>query len=97
MRAELIRKWKPWKQSTGPKTPAGKAKVSRNADKGVTWRMLRELSFTVLIIYSAFRPQHGHRSSAAISAAASSRRSVVMESGTWRCLRRGAAGPEAFG
>jgi predicted amidohydrolase YtcJ len=38
-------------------------------------------NFTVLITYSTFRPQHGHRSSAAISAAASSRRSVVIESG----------------
>ena len=32
--AELIRLWKPWKHSTGPKTPRGKAVASRNADKG---------------------------------------------------------------
>lgn len=54
-------------------------------------------STTVLTNYPVFRPQHGHRSRRASSAAASSRRSVVMESGTWRCLRRGAPGPEAFG
>jgi len=55
------------------------------------------LDTTVLTNYSIFRRQHGHRSRRARSAAASSIRSVVMESGTWRCLRRGAPGPEAFG
>jgi hypothetical protein len=29
---------------TGPRTPEGKAKVSRNADKGDTRRMLRRLA-----------------------------------------------------
>ena len=33
-----------WERSTWPKTEAGKAKVSRNAYKGGTWRLLRELS-----------------------------------------------------
>ena len=42
--AELIRKWRPWEKSTGPKTEAGKTAVSQNAYKGGTWRMLRELS-----------------------------------------------------
>jgi hypothetical protein len=42
--AELIRRWRPWVKSTGPKTEAGKTAVSRNADKGGTWRLLRELS-----------------------------------------------------
>jgi hypothetical protein len=42
--AELIRQWRPWAKSTRPKTEAGKAAVSRNADKGGTWRLLRELS-----------------------------------------------------
>lgn len=28
--AELIRKWKPWEQSTGPKSVEGKARVSQN-------------------------------------------------------------------
>jgi len=31
LRAELIRKWRPWEKSTGPTTPEGKATVSRNA------------------------------------------------------------------
>ena len=35
--AELIRTWKPWSQSTGPKTPDGKAKASRNGDPGWMW------------------------------------------------------------
>ena len=42
--AEAIRRWKPWEQSTGPRSEAGKARTSRNADKGGQWRMLRELS-----------------------------------------------------
>ena len=29
--AELIRTWRPWEQSTGPKTPEGKAVSSMNA------------------------------------------------------------------
>ena len=45
--AALIRTWKPWAQSTGPRTPDGKRKTSRNAYKGGHWRMLRELSRTV--------------------------------------------------
>ena len=31
--AAAIRKWKPWQQSTGPKTTAGKAASSQNALK----------------------------------------------------------------
>ncbi len=49
LRAKLIRKWKPWQKSTGPKSLEGKARVSRNADKGgwreqmrLLRRMLRE-------------------------------------------------------
>jgi len=42
--AEMIRTWKPWQQATGPRTPDGKAKASRNAYKGGHWLMLRELS-----------------------------------------------------
>ena len=42
--AALIRTWKPWKQATGPRTPDGKVKASRNAYKGGHWLMLRELS-----------------------------------------------------
>jgi hypothetical protein len=41
--AALIRSWRPWKRSTGPRTPEGKAKVARNAYKGGTRLLLREL------------------------------------------------------
>jgi len=34
--AEAIRRWQPWSKSTGPRTKGGKARSSRNADKGVT-------------------------------------------------------------
>jgi hypothetical protein len=44
LRAELIRNWKPWEKSTGPKTPEGKAKASRNGYKGGTRALLRELA-----------------------------------------------------
>lgn len=39
--AELIRNWKPWERSTGPKTDAGKAVVARNAWKGGVREELR--------------------------------------------------------
>lgn len=40
----LIRKWKPWLYSTGPKTPGGKATASRNAFKhGLRSNALRKL------------------------------------------------------
>jgi len=42
--AKLIRNWKPWERSTGPKTDQGKAKVSGNAYKGGTRAVLRELA-----------------------------------------------------
>jgi len=42
--AELIRQWRPWEQSTGPRTEAGKRVVSRNAYKGSTWMLIRGLS-----------------------------------------------------
>ncbi len=45
--AKLIRQWRPWEKSTGPRTRAGKAKVARNAYKGGTWRLLRELARTL--------------------------------------------------
>lgn len=48
---EAIQKWKPWEQSTGPRTAEGKAKASRNGDKGGTWaevRVLRKLANELL-------------------------------------------------
>ena len=41
--AKLIQQWRPWESSTGPKTPAGKEKISQNAFKGGAWKQLREL------------------------------------------------------
>ena len=40
----LIRNWKPWEQSSGPRTTQGKARVSRNAWKGGERSMLRLLA-----------------------------------------------------
>ena len=42
--AALIRTWSPWEQSSGPRTPEGKAKASRNAWSGGDWLKMRELS-----------------------------------------------------
>ena len=39
--SEAIRRWKPWNQSTGPKSPEGKAAVALNAWTGGHWLMLR--------------------------------------------------------
>ena len=44
---EAIQKWKPWEQSTGPLTPEGRERVSRNAWKGGHRAELRELSMMV--------------------------------------------------
>ena len=44
MRAELIRKWKPWEKSTGPKSEEGKARSAMRGFKGGHRAMLRELA-----------------------------------------------------
>jgi hypothetical protein len=44
MAAELIRARQPWLKSTGPRTPEGKARSSRNAWKGGVRPMLRSLA-----------------------------------------------------
>lgn len=44
LRAELIRQWKPWEKSTGPRSLEGKAVVSRNGFKGGHRAVLRELA-----------------------------------------------------
>lgn len=41
--AELIRNWRPWERSTGPRSKVGKARAARNAFKGGTWRELRAI------------------------------------------------------
>jgi len=45
--AKLIRRWKPWQRSTGPKTPAGKAIVARNPYKGGTRPLMRQLAWAL--------------------------------------------------
>lgn len=41
--AELIRQWRPWEKSTGPKTEAGKRVTSQNAYKGGIEPLVRGL------------------------------------------------------
>ena len=46
--AELIRSWRPWERSTGPRTAEGKARASLNAYRGAkrpeTRALMRALS-----------------------------------------------------
>ncbi len=42
--AALIQLWQPWNKSTGPTSAEGKAKASRNADKGGERALQQELS-----------------------------------------------------
>jgi hypothetical protein len=44
MRAELIRRWKPWEKSTGPKSAEGKARSAMRGYKGGQRAELRELA-----------------------------------------------------
>lgn len=45
--SELIRTWRPWDYSTGPRSVEGKARAARNADKGGQREKLRVLSRTL--------------------------------------------------
>jgi len=38
-----IQRWRPWERSTGPRTQEGKARSSRNRDKGDARGMLRAI------------------------------------------------------
>lgn len=40
--AALIRTWRPWEKSTGPRTDEGKATAARNGDKGGAWKIDRD-------------------------------------------------------
>ena len=42
--AALIRTWRPWEKSTGPRSDEGKARTSRNGFKGGHRATLRELA-----------------------------------------------------
>lgn len=44
LRAELIRRWKPWEKSTGPKTAEGKRRSAMRGYKGGTRQLLRDLA-----------------------------------------------------
>lgn len=41
--AALIRTWKPWLQSTGPRTEEGKARTAQNGFKGGHWVEMQQL------------------------------------------------------
>ena len=45
--SQAIKEWKPWSQSTGPKSAAGKAQVSRNAFKGGQRLKLQKLKHAI--------------------------------------------------
>lgn len=47
LQADRIRTWRPWEQSTGPRTVEGKAIVARNAWRGGTRPALRALAETL--------------------------------------------------
>jgi hypothetical protein len=38
---EAIQRWKPWAQSTGPRSEEGKATAARNGDPGWMWAAQR--------------------------------------------------------
>ena len=40
--AELIRAWRPWEKSTGPRTDEGKATAARNGDTCGAWGIERD-------------------------------------------------------
>ena len=42
--AALIRSWRPWEKSTGPRSAEGKARTSRNGFKGGHRETLREMA-----------------------------------------------------
>lgn len=44
LRAELIRRWKPWEQSTGPRSEEGKKRSASRGYKGGARPMLRGLA-----------------------------------------------------
>ena len=42
--SKLIKNWQPWNQSTGAKTPEGKARSSQNAYKNGLGKLQKEMS-----------------------------------------------------
>ncbi len=45
--AALIRTWRPWEKSTGPRSDEGKARTARNGFKGGSWCEMREMTKAV--------------------------------------------------
>ena len=43
----MIQQWKPWEQSTGPRTPEGKAKVAHNSFRGGIRPLQRKVEETL--------------------------------------------------
>ena len=56
LQSEAIRQWKSWEQSTGPKSPKGKAAVSSNAWAGGHWLKLRQ---AIKALNQVMREQRG--------------------------------------
>ena len=56
LRSEMIHRWRPWEKSTGPRTPEGKARSSRNR-----WRRGKREQFRTLMreLHSALDEQTG--------------------------------------
>lgn len=50
LRAELIRRWKPWERSTGPRTAEGKATAASNAYKGGLRPKMRSLAKRMRVV-----------------------------------------------
>jgi hypothetical protein len=42
--SQAIQRWRPWEQSTGPRSPEGKARSSRNADRGGIRPYMRQVA-----------------------------------------------------
>lgn len=47
--AEMIKNWRPWEKSTGPRTEKGKQASARRGYKGAARKLLRELSRTLRV------------------------------------------------
>lgn len=47
LRSALIRHWKPWEKSTGPKSPEGKERAAMRGLKGRIRPLIRELARAV--------------------------------------------------
>lgn len=45
--SEALRRWKPWEQSTGPRTQEGKARSQRNGSQPGTRALLREVALVL--------------------------------------------------